>query len=209
MERGYRVVGCSRSPLEEPLPGYEHAIADVTDEGQVVGFFADVRRSHGVPDVLVNNAGVAALNHALLTPGATVERILRTNTVGTILASRECAKLMIARRSGRIVNFSSVAVPLELEGEAVYAASKAAVEAFTRVLARELGPFGITVNTVGPGPTETDLTRGVPADKMRELVSRLAIRRLGTLDDIANVVDFLVSPASAAVTGQTIYLGGP
>ena len=209
MERGYRVVGCSRSPLEEPLPGYEHAIADVTDESQVVGFFADVRRSHGVPDVLVNNAGVAALNHALLTPGATVERILRTNTVGTILASRECAKLMIARRSGRIVNFSSVAVPLELEGEAVYAASKAAVEAFTRVLARELGPFGITVNTVGPGPTETDLTRGVPADKMRELVSRLAIRRLGTLDDIANVVDFLVSPASAAVTGQTIYLGGP
>ncbi len=195
--------------MDEPLPGYEHAIADVTDEGQVVRFFADVRHRHGVPDALVNNAGVAALNHVLLTPGATVERILRTNTVGTILASRECAKLMVARRSGRIVNFSSVAVPLGLEGEAVYAASKAAVESFTRVLARELGPFGITVNAVGPGPTETDLTRGVPADKMRELVARLAIRRLGTLDDIAHVVDFLVSPGSAAVTGQTIYLGGP
>ncbi len=209
VERGYRVVGCSREPADWGLDGYEHALVDVTDEARVVAFFADVRRRLGPPSVLVNNAGVAAMNHALLTPGATVERILRINVLGTILVSRESAKLMMAERFGRIVNFSTVAVPLALEGEAAYAASKSAVETFTRVLARELGPMGITVNAVGPAPTDTDLTRAVPSEKIASLVDRLSVKRPGTFEDIANVVDFLIRPESSAVTGQTIYLGGP
>ena len=207
--RGYRVVGCSREPADWTLDGYEHCVADVTEEAQVVALFADVRRRHGAPRVLVNNAGVAAMNHALLTPGATLERVLRINVLGTALVSRECAKLMMQERFGRIVNFSTVAVPLALEGEAAYAASKSAVEAFTRVLARELGPMGITVNAIGPAPTDTDLTRGVPAEKIAGLVERLSIKRPGTFEDIANVLDFLIRPESSAVTGQTIYLGGP
>ena len=208
-ERGYRVVGCSREPDEGRAENYEHRIADVTDEAQVVALFAAVRRQYGSPAVLVNTAGVAAMNLALLTPATTIERVLRTNVLGTILASRECAKLMIAQRFGRIVNFSSVAVPMQLEGEAVYAASKAAVETFTRVLARELGPTGITVNAIGPAPTDTDLTRSVPPEKIQALIDRLAVARAGTMEDIANVVDFLIRPESSAVTGQTIYLGGP
>ena len=207
--QGYRVVGCSREPADWTLEGYEHCVADVTEEAQVVALFADVRRRYGAPKVLVNNAGVAAMNHALLTPGATVERILRVNVLGTVLVSRECAKLMMQERFGRIVNFSTVAVPIGLEGEAAYAASKSAVEAFTRVLARELGPMGITVNAIGPAPTDTDLTRGVPAEKIAGLVERLSIKRPGTFEDIANVLDFLIRPESSAVTGQTIYLGGP
>lgn len=209
VERGYRVVGCSRQPDEDLCQDYEHRIADVTDEAQVVALFAAVRRQYGAPAVLVNTAGVAAMNHALLTPATAIERILRTNVLGTILASRECAKLMIAQRFGRIVNFSSVAVPMQLEGEAVYAASKGAVETFTRVLARELGPMGITVNAIGPAPTDTDLTRSVPPEKIQALIGRLAVAREGTMEDIANVVDFLIRPESSAVTGQTIYLGGP
>ena len=207
--RGYRVVGCSRQPADWSLDGYTHCLADVTEEAQVVALFADVRRHHGTPSVLVNNAGVASMNHVLLTPGSSVDRILRTNVLGTVLTSRECAKLMMGTRFGRIINFSSVAAPMDLEGEAVYAASKSAVEGFTRVLAKELGPFGITVNAIGPAPTDTDLTRAVPPEKIAALVERLAVRRAGTFDDIANVVDFLVKPESAMVTGQTIYLGGP
>src|ERR1700674_3501944 len=80
---GYRVAGCSRGPADWSLEGYEHGLVDVTDEAQVVSFFADVRRRLGPPSVLVNNAGVAAMNHALLTPGATVDRILRINVLGT------------------------------------------------------------------------------------------------------------------------------
>ena len=209
VEHGYRVVGCSREPADWALDGYEHCVADVTEEAQVAALFTDIRRRHGAPRVLVNNAGIAAMNHVLLTPGASVERVLRINVLGTVLVSRECAKLMMQERFGRIVNFSTVAVPLGLEGEAAYAASKSAVETFTRVLARELGPMGITVNAIGPAPTDTDLTRGVPAEKIAGLVERLSIKRPGTFEDIANVLDFLIRPESSAVTGQTIYLGGP
>jgi 3-oxoacyl-[acyl-carrier protein] reductase len=104
--------------------------------------------------VLVNNAGIAAMNHLLLTPLSTVQRIFATNVFGTFVAMRECAKVMMAKRYGRIVNFATVATPLNLEGEATYAASKAAVESFTRVAARELAPFNITVNAVGPDPSD-------------------------------------------------------
>jgi 3-oxoacyl-[acyl-carrier protein] reductase len=207
--RGYAVVGCSREPADWSLDGYEHRVVDVTDELAVMGLCGVLRRERGAPAVLINNAGIAAMNHALLTPSATVEAIFRTNVLGTVLVSREVAKLMLPEGFGRIVNFSSVAVPLRLEGESAYAASKSAVETFTRILARELGPRGITVNAVGPAPTETDLTRPVAAQKIQDVIGRLAVGRAGTFEDIANVVDFLVRPESSAVTGQTIYLGGP
>lgn len=206
---GYRVVGCSRAAADWSMEGYEHVTADVTEEADVVRLLGLVRQRHGELSVLVNNAGVASMNALLLTPGATVDQIIRTNLVGTILVARESAKLMLKSRFGRIVNFTSVAVALALEGEAVYAASKGGVETFTRVLARELGPSGITVNAVGPGPIATDLTRGVPAPKLEALARRLSTGRASSFEDVANVVDFLIAPASGAVTGQTIYLGGP
>lgn len=206
---GYRVVGCSRGPADWTAENYEHVTADVTEEADVVRLLALVRQRYGELSVLVNNAGVASMNALLLTPGATVDQIIRTNLVGTILVAREGAKLMLKSRFGRIVNFTSVAVALALEGEAVYAASKGGVEAFTRVLARELGPSGITVNAVGPGPIATDLTRGVPAPKLEALARRLSTGRASSFQDVAHVVDFLIAPESGAVTGQTIYLGGP
>ena len=109
---------------------------------------------------------------------------------------------------GRIVNIASVAVPLKLEGEAAYVASKAAVISLTEVLARELAPSGITANVVGPVPVLTDLIRSVPRDKIDELISRQAIRRLGTFEDIANVIDFYLRKESEFITGQSLFLGG-
>jgi 3-oxoacyl-[acyl-carrier protein] reductase len=115
---------------------------------------------------------------------------------------------MQRRRFGRIVNFGSVAEPLRLEGEAIYAASKAAVVSLTRVLARELAEYGITVNAIEPTPVATDLIRSVPSEKIDRLVARQAIRRLGEFRDIVNVVDFFVRPESDFVTGQVVTLGG-
>jgi 3-oxoacyl-[acyl-carrier protein] reductase len=137
-----------------------------------------------------------------------VQKVLATNALGTFLVSREAAKLMQRRRYGRIVNFTTVAVPLKLEGEAAYVASKAAVQGLTEVMARELASFGITVNAVGPGPIDTDLTRGVPNDKIESLLRRQAIPRRGTFADVCNVVDFFLRPESAFVTGQVLFLGG-
>jgi 3-oxoacyl-[acyl-carrier protein] reductase len=206
---GYTVVGCSRKPLDALIDGsYTHVVCDVADEDGVIDLVRGIGRAHGRLDVLVNNAGIASMNHFLLTPTATLRRILATNVEGAFAVSRESAKLMRRRRFGRIVNLSTVAVPMRLAGEAAYAASKAAVEELTRVLAHEVGSFGITVNAIGPTPIRTDLIAGVPEDAIKKITERLAIPRLGEFRDVRNVLDFLISPASDFVTGQVIYLGG-
>jgi len=206
--RGWAVIGCSRTASDLSLPNYRHFCLDVSDEPTVKAMFSEIRKAHGRLDVLINNAGIASMNHALLTPVLTVRRILDTNVVGTFLFCREAAKLMQKQQSGRIVNFATVATPLKLEGEAIYAASKAAVESLTEVLARELASYGITVNAVGPTPVKTDLIRSVPKEKMDALIARQAVRRFGEFRDVANVIDFFIQPASDFVTGQVIYLGG-
>lgn len=208
LARGYQVEGCSRGPADWEAEGYRHHELDVADEGAVKALFTDIQKRHGRLDILVNNAGVASMNHVLLTPDATAARLLGTNFHGTFLMCREAAKVMRRRKYGRIVNVSTIAVPMQLEGESLYAASKGAVETFTRVFAREVADFGITCNVVGPTPIETDLIRNVPKDKIGGILQRLAIKRLGRFEDVANVIDFFVRPESDYVTGQVIYLGG-
>jgi len=205
---GCEVLGCSRTLLEDEFPNYRHYCLDVVDEPAVKKMFSEIRKDHGRLDVLINNAGVASMNHSLLTPIAAVNKILETNFTGTFLFCREAARLMQLHRYGRIVNFATVAVPLKLEGEAVYAASKAAVISLTQILAREFADFGITVNAVGPTPIKTDLIRGVPPEKLDSLIARQAIKRYGEMRDVIQVVDFFVDPASDFVTGQVIFLGG-
>lgn len=209
LARGYVVAGCSREAFDGSIPSdYHHFRLDVADEHGVVDMVREIAARLGPVSVLVNNAGIASMNHLLLTPLSTFERIFATNVFGTFVVLREVAKVMSAARRGRIVNFATVATPLDLEGEAAYAASKAAVESLTRIAARELAPFAITVNAVGPTPVLTDLIRTVPKHRMDALVGRQAIRRMGEYRDIGNVVDFFISPDSDFVTGQTIYLGG-
>ena len=104
---GFAVIGCSRGDAEETPAGYVHFCLDVADERAVQAMFSKIRQSHGHVDVLINNAGVATMNHALLTPAKSVERILGTNVAGAFLFCREAAKLMRKRGAGRIVNFST------------------------------------------------------------------------------------------------------
>ncbi|MEM1221363.1 MAG: SDR family oxidoreductase [Verrucomicrobiota bacterium] len=208
LEKGWFVIGCSRGAGSIENSNYHHHALDVCDEKAVIAMARDVRKAHNQIDALLNNAGIASMNHVLLTPGETVNRILQTNVVGTFLFCREMAKLMRRAEHPRIVNFTTVAHPLNLEGEAIYAASKAAVESLTRIMARELAELKITVNAIGPTPILTDLIKGVPEEKMNALISRQAIPRYGKEEDVINSVDFFLSEKSDFITGQVLYLGG-
>ncbi len=208
VEQGHHVIGCSRTQPEWTLANYQHFNLDVSDETAVKEMFCDIKKIYGQLDNLINNAGIAAMNHSLLTPLTTVQTIINTNLIGTFLFCREAAKLMQKKQHGRIVNFTTVAVPLQLEGEAIYAASKAAIITLTQILARELAPYQITVNVIGPTAIDTDLTRTIPEQKINELLQRQAIKKKSECKDVANIIDFFISEKSRYVTGQTIYLGG-
>lgn len=208
LEQGYAVVGCSRKASDLTHEHYSHYCLDVADEAAVQQMFTEISAKPGHLDVLINNAGIASMNHTLLTSATKAREIIETNFMGTFLMCRGAARLMKKNQFGRIVNLASVATPLKLEGEAVYAASKAAVISFTQVIAREFASLGITVNAIGPTPIETDLIRSVPKEKLDHLISLQAIKRPGTFADIANVIDFLIRPESDFVTGQVIFLGG-
>jgi len=208
LSKGYLVEGCSRGEIDLKDAGYRHHQVDVADEKAVRTMIADISKRHGRLDAVLNNAAIASMNHVLLTPAKTANRMMEVNVTGTMLVCRDAAKVMMRRRFGRIVNFTTIVAPIALAGEAIYAASKSAVVTFTRILAFELGQWGITCNSFGATPIMTDMIKGVPQDKIDAVVGGLAIKRLGTPQDCANVCDFFVSPQSDNITGQVIYLGG-
>ena len=211
LDQGDLVIGCSRSGASESVivhERYRHYGVDVTDARAVHALLRDVQREVGRLDALINNAGIANMNPIALVPIEVARRIMETNFLGTFLLSQAAIRLLRKSPAPRIVNISSVAVPLRLAGEAVYAASKSAIETLTRVAARELSAFGITCNAVGPTPIDTDLIKGVGQEKIRHLVEQQAIRCMAQPSDVAHVVDFFLQPESHMITGQVIYLGG-
>jgi len=202
------VYGCSRRKSSIDHPAYMHFCLSVSDEQSVISMVRKIYQIHKKIDILLNNAGIASMNHFLLTPYSTAQQIFETNFFGTLIMCREVSKLMVRRKYGKIVNFSTVAVPLHLEGELVYSSSKAAIEQLTKVLAAELGSFNITVNAVGPTPINTDLIAHVPEEKINKLIQKQSLKRLGNFADVLNVIKFYIDENSNFITGQIIYLGG-
>jgi 3-oxoacyl-[acyl-carrier protein] reductase len=183
------------------------AQADVSNVADVRRMFDAAETAFGGVDVLVNNAGIMQLANIADTDDANFDRTIAINLKGSFNTLREAAKRL--RNGGRIVNFSSSVVGLLQPTYGVYAATKAAVEALTSVLAKELRGRAITVNSVAPGPTATDLFLN---GKSPELIDRLAklapLERLGQPDDIANVVSFLAGADGAWVNGQVLRANG-
>ena len=207
-KNGDFVVGCSRSNTDFHHVNYTHIICDVSEEKSAKIVIKVAEQKYGKIDVLINNAGIASLNHSILTPAITVKKVFETNFNGTFYFSREVAKKMIKSGGGKIINFSTVAVPINLEGEMIYASSKAAIEKMTKIMSKELAINNIQINAIGPTPIETDLIKAIPSIKIQELLNKQSIKKLGTYEDVLNVINFFINPLSKMITGQIIYLGG-
>lgn len=181
--------------------------ADIGETSGVATLFDAAEQTFGGVDVLVNNAGTMKLGALADVADADFDRQVALNLGGVFRGMREAARRL--RDGGRIISFSSSVVGLYQPGYGVYAATKAAVEAMTRILAKELGPRGITVNAVAPGPVETRFfLEGKSDEQVRAIKAMNPLKRLGQPEDIAGVVAFLASPEGGWVNGQVIRANG-
>lgn len=170
--------------------------------------YAKVEQTLGPVDILVNSAGVIADNLFMMLETDDWKKVLDTNIMGTVNATRASVKGMMMKRRGRIINLSSVAATKGGRGQANYAASKGAIEAMTRSLAVELASRNITVNCVAPGVIETDMSQEVVKLGKEEILAKQLVKRLGTPDEVAAWILFLASSFGEFVTGQTIHVDG-
>jgi 3-oxoacyl-[acyl-carrier protein] reductase len=159
-------------------------------------------------DALVNNAGVSHEGPLAIAALDDIDATADTNLRGTLHLVRACLRPMLAARRGRIVNISSVAGLRGYAGLAAYSATKGAVDALTRALAREVGPRGITANSIAPGYLEVGMSQRLSQAQLRQILGRTPLRRLGASADVLGVLDFLLSPAAAFVTGQVLVVDG-
>jgi len=183
-------------------------VLDVRDAAQCAALVDKVQEEFGPVAILVNNAGATKDNLLARMKDEDWDEIQATNLRSVFLLSRAVLRGMMKARSGRIVNVTSVVGFTGNAGQANYAAAKAGIVGFSKSLAREVGSRGITVNCVAPGFIETDMTRSLAAEQVKKLVENVPLGRLGRVDDIAQAVAFLCSPAAGYITGATLHVNG-
>jgi 3-oxoacyl-[acyl-carrier protein] reductase len=213
---GDRVATCARSGSEqverwrsEHSDSFIFEEVDLSSREATAEFVGGVANQWETFDVLVNNAGVARDGVLGLFGDDDVDTVIDLNLKATIQVTRLVVRRMLAReRPGRIVNISSIVGLSGYRGLAVYSATKAALDGFTRALARELGTTGITVNSVAPGYLKTEMSHGLDDAQLGQIVRRTPAGRLGEPEDIARAVQFLAAPESDYLTGQVLVVDG-
>jgi 3-oxoacyl-[acyl-carrier protein] reductase len=220
---GFCVTAIARRPsgeLEEamaavpagPNGGALHFIScDLSNVAGLHDLVRGIRKELGGPYGLVNNAGIGTEGLLATMTESQIERLIRVNTLSPILLARQAVRAMMADgRGGRIVNVGSIVAQNGYRALSVYSATKASLEGFTRSLAREIGQFGITVNTVAPGFLSTEMTKEMGDSGIDRIARRSALKRVATVEEVANTVAFLMSDRASAITGTvvTIDAGG-
>lgn len=182
--------------------------ADVSIEDEVQKMFEQIKEKYGELHVLVNNAGIMRSSLLLMTKTEEFNELIETNCKGVFLCMRAAAKIMVKQRYGKIINFSSIVGTNGQRGLVGYSASKAAVIGMTKSAAKELGAFNITVNAVAPGFIDTAMTKDLKEEIKKEMISNIALGRMGKPEDVARVILFLSSELGDYVSGQVIGIDG-
>jgi 3-oxoacyl-[acyl-carrier protein] reductase len=213
--QSFRVIAIARSESDEfrahaaglnaATPGCLHFCPyDLTDLDGIPSLVAGITRQHGALYGLVNNAGIGTSGILATMPEKQIAALLHLNVASPIALTRHAVRAMMVGGGGRIINMSSIVASTGYSGLSVYAATKAALTGFTRSLARELGPLGITVNSIAPGFIDTDMTHHMqPADKAR-IAGRSALKRLAGAEDVAGAVQYLLSDQARNITAITL-----
>lgn len=183
-------------------------VLDVANQESVDALLKDIEANEGAPLVLVNNAGITRDNLLLRMKAEEWDDIMNTNLGSIFRLSKAVLRGMMKARRGRIVSIASVVGVMGNAGQTNYAAAKAGIIGFSKSLAREVGSRGITVNVVAPGFIATDMTAQLGVAQQKQLVDRIALGRLGAVDDIAHAVAFLASPQAGYITGETLHVNG-
>jgi 3-oxoacyl-[acyl-carrier protein] reductase len=183
-------------------------VLDVADAASIEGFIKAVTDAFGAPTILVNNAGITRDNLLMRMKDDDWDAIIQTNLTSVYRVSKAALRGMTKARFGRIVNITSVVGATGNAGQANYAAAKAGVVGFTKSLAKEVGSRNITVNAVAPGFIDTDMTRSLPDEHKKALLSQIPLGRLGESEEIAGAVAFLCSADANYITGETLHVNG-
>ena len=211
---GYRVALAARSveKLQEvasEIGGESFVLQlDLADREMIAGAVAKASKDFGRIDILVNNAGVTKDGLAVRIKPADWEMVLQTNLSGAFYLTQQVLPGMMRERWGRIVNISSVVGEIGNPGQANYVVSKAGLIGLTKSLAQELGSRNITVNAVAPGFIETDMTHGLTLELKQKMIDQTPLRRIGTPQDVAAAVKFLVSDEASFITGHVLDVNG-
>ena len=182
--------------------------ADIADSAAVEAMIADVVKEFGTIDILVNNAGITRDTLLMRMKDEDFAKVLDTNLKGVFYCTKAVSKLMMKKRSGRIVNMASVVGLVGNAGQTNYAAAKAGVIGFSKSAAKELASRGITVNVVAPGFIGTDMTAGLPESVKEKMLTDIPLGRMGEPEDVANAVLFLASDQASYITGQVVNVDG-
>lgn len=202
------VFGLSRSKSDIESSNFKHIDCDVTNENDIINAYQIIKKKYTHLDILINNAGIASMNHLLLSPADTSFNILNTNVLGTLNSIKIFSRLLKKSKNPRVINISSIAAYINIEGEAIYSISKAAVEKLTKSAAIELADWNITVNSIVLPPYNTRLIAAVPKEKIEKINRRLIVKNQIQFKDIINSIDFIINNNSNAITGNSLIIGG-
>jgi 3-oxoacyl-[acyl-carrier protein] reductase len=194
--------------LKNELNDAMYVQADVSDFSQVNNFIREVISKWGTIDVVVNNAGITKDKLLLMMRESDWDSVIDTNLKGVFNVTKAVYKIMAKKRSGKIINISSIVGIMGNPGQANYAASKAGVIGFTKSIAKELSPRGINVNAVAPGLIESDMTDKIPENLKKAYLDFIPMRRFGKPDEVADTVVFLASDMARYITGQVLVVDG-